>query len=123
MLRCQNIAWKMYFREAGLPKSVSRNIASFNTSQHLLTLRSITTTLSFQTLKSARMSAPNQGRQSPDPENQTSDQAGTQAKPNDQGGAPAGSNDSKDASDKTKSGLESNPTHILEKAAQDKTAK
>jgi hypothetical protein len=69
------------------------------------------------------MSAPNQGRQSPEPENQSEGQSGTVASnPNEQGGAPAGGN-AQQNSDDTKSKLSSNPTHPLEEAAKEKTSK
>jgi hypothetical protein len=69
------------------------------------------------------MSAPNQGRQSPEPENQSEGQSGTVASnPNEQGGAPEGGNAQKN-SDDTKSKLSSNPTHPLEEAAKEKTSK
>ncbi|KAJ9606978.1 hypothetical protein H2200_008989 [Cladophialophora chaetospira] len=67
------------------------------------------------------MSAPNEGRQSPDPENQTGGQKGNE----DQEGSgkvdqSEGKNEGKD--DQT-SGLESNPKHILQDHAETKTAK
>jgi hypothetical protein len=69
------------------------------------------------------MSAPNAGRQSPEPENQSGAQAGaTTSNVNDQGGAPSHGN-AKENSDDTKSGLSSNPTHPLEKFAEEKTSK
>jgi len=69
------------------------------------------------------MSAPNQGRQSPEPENQTEGQSGaTASNPNEQGGAPANEN-AQENSDKTKGKLSSNPTHPLEEAANEKTSK
>jgi hypothetical protein len=72
---------------------------------------------------SPTMSAPNPGRQSPDPERQT----GTQlhepvGKPNDQGAAPS-LDHAKDASEQQKDKLPSNPTGVLEKAAEEKTSK
>jgi len=67
------------------------------------------------------MSAPNQGRQSPEPETQTGAQ---QQDPMTQGKAGAAKeNFSKDQSEDTKSGLESNPTHPLQQAADDKISK
>jgi hypothetical protein len=70
------------------------------------------------------MSAPNPGRQSPSPENQTGaqqkDTPGSNV--NEQGGAPAQGN-AQQNSDDTKSKLESNPTHILNKHAEDVTSK
>jgi len=65
------------------------------------------------------MSAPNQGRQSPDPERQSSAQAGATTE--------SGKIDESSKKDTGKenqtSGLSSNPTHPLEQAAKDKTAK
>lgn len=65
------------------------------------------------------MSAPNEGRQSPDPERQTGaqQQDPTASNPNEQTGGPEKSNE-----DQLKD-LSSNPTHPLEKAAEDKTSK
>jgi hypothetical protein len=62
------------------------------------------------------MSAPNQGRQSPDPERQTGAQQGTTA---------SGKHDQKSGQDnkETLAGLSSNPEHPLAKAAEEKTAK
>ncbi|KAF1959695.1 hypothetical protein CC80DRAFT_489801 [Byssothecium circinans] len=69
------------------------------------------------------MSAPNAGRQSPDPENQSSGQSGaTTTNINKQGGAPSQEH-AKEASDNQKAGLSSNPTHPLEKHAEEKTSK
>lgn len=69
------------------------------------------------------MSAPNAGRQSPEPENQSGAQSGaTTTNINQQGGAPSQEH-AKEASDDQKSGLSSNPTHPLDKAAEDKTSK
>lgn len=69
------------------------------------------------------MSAPNQGRQSPEPENTSHSQTGTTAKnPNQQGGAPSLEH-SQEASDEQKKGLASNPTGPLDKAAEEKTSK
>jgi hypothetical protein len=68
------------------------------------------------------MSAPNPGRQSPEPEKQTEAQSGQTSKNvNDQGGAP--SKGAEKASDDTKGGLESNPTHPLAKHAEETTSK
>ncbi|KAF2107941.1 hypothetical protein BDV96DRAFT_292255 [Lophiotrema nucula] len=69
------------------------------------------------------MSAPNAGRQSPEPENQSEGQSGTMAgKPNDQGAGPTDSNAQVESNDQ-KSKLASNPTHPLEKFAEEKTSK
>ncbi|KAF2236112.1 hypothetical protein EV356DRAFT_498962 [Viridothelium virens] len=69
------------------------------------------------------MSAPNQGRQSPDPERQTGGQLhDPQAKPNELGAAPS-QDHAKDASEQQKANLPSNPTGPLEKAAEEKTSK
>ncbi|KAF2712088.1 hypothetical protein K504DRAFT_464174 [Pleomassaria siparia CBS 279.74] len=69
------------------------------------------------------MSAPNPGRQSPEPENQTEGQSGTVASnPNEQGGAPTDSS-AKEASNEQKSKLPSNPEHILAASAEEKTSK
>jgi hypothetical protein len=67
------------------------------------------------------MSAPNAGRQSPDPERQTGAQqqdvpGSGKTVPN---AAPSDQH-AKDKSEQTKSGLQSNPTHPLEKAAKEK---
>jgi len=68
------------------------------------------------------MSAPNEGRQSPEPERQTGDQLNT---PSASGQTDAASSDrTNDTSDKEKvEGLSSNPTHPLAKAAEEKTSK
>ncbi|TLD37213.1 Dual specificity protein kinase [Venturia nashicola] len=68
---------------------------------------------------SLKMSAPNQGRQSPEPETQTDAQTGQQAQPNDQKADTEKSSDPKE----TLKGLESNPEHILAKSAKEKTSK
>lgn len=70
------------------------------------------------------MSAPNAGRQSPDPERQTGaqqqDATGSgKAAPN----AAPSDDFSKDKSEENKSSLDSNPTHPLEQAAKDKVSK
>ncbi|KAK8172291.1 hypothetical protein BKA80DRAFT_262584 [Phyllosticta citrichinensis] len=68
------------------------------------------------------MSAPNAGRQSPEPERQTgAQQQDAQAAPNDQGGAPP--QGSKKASDDQKANLSSNPSHPLEKHSEETTSK
>ncbi|OJD28785.1 ser thr protein phosphatase family [Diplodia corticola] len=70
---------------------------------------------------SITMSAPNAGRQSPDPEHQTdAQQKGPQAAPHLGSGPDEGS---KQASEQDKSALSSNPTHILEKHAEETTSK
>jgi hypothetical protein len=63
------------------------------------------------------MSAPNQGRQSPDPETQT----GAQQKdaPGSGKQEQQGNIDNK----ATLKGMQSNPTHVLEKSAEEKTSK
>lgn len=69
------------------------------------------------------MSAPNAGRQSPEPQRQTgAQQKDAQAAPNDQGGAPHGTN-AGDASKDQLKGLESNPKGVLEDEAAKKTSK
>ncbi|TKX26412.1 hypothetical protein C1H76_1374 [Elsinoe australis] len=70
------------------------------------------------------MSAPNQGRQSPEPERQTDAQMNPHgANPNKQGGAPSQEH-GKEQSDHQKSNkLESNPKGPLEDAAAEKTSK
>lgn len=65
------------------------------------------------------MSAPQQGRQSPEPERQSDAQTGQQAQPNQQGGETK----TKEQSDDQKAGLSSNPTHILEKHSEETTSK
>lgn len=56
------------------------------------------------------MSAPNAGRQSPDPETQHGSQGtDAQAKPNNQGAGPAGSANAGEDSAKTRDSLPSNP--------------
>ncbi|MCJ1464820.1 hypothetical protein MMC07_003434 [Pseudocyphellaria aurata] len=68
------------------------------------------------------MSAPNAGRQSPDPENQGSHQVGAPASA-DVGAAPSDTY-AKDKSEEHKhEGLESNPTGPLDEAAERKTTK
>jgi len=68
------------------------------------------------------MSAPQAGRQSPDPENQSNAQQGSTANPNQQGAAPSQEH-AKEASDDQKKGLSSNPEGPLDKAAEEKTSK
>lgn len=69
------------------------------------------------------MSAPNQGRQSPEPETTSDAQTGTTASnPNKQGGA-ASQEQSQQASNEQLKGLSSNPTGPLDKAAEEKTSK
>ncbi|KAK8192492.1 hypothetical protein M8818_007660 [Zalaria obscura] len=73
--------------------------------------------------KKTKMSAPNAGRQSPEPERQSgAQQSDAQAKPNDQGAAPSDTH-AQEASDEQKSKLSSNPTPVLEKFANEKTSK
>jgi len=69
------------------------------------------------------MSAPQQGRQSPDPERQSGAQQQDMpaSNVNDQGAAPK--EGTKDANIEQLKGLESNPTHPLQKPAEDKTSK
>jgi hypothetical protein len=66
-----------------------------------------------------QMSAPQQGRQSPEPETQSDAQKGQQAQPNQQGGE----TETKQQSDDSKNNLPSNPTHILEKHSEETTSK
>ena len=67
------------------------------------------------------MSAPNAGRQSPDPERQTdAQQSGAQANPTLGTGPEQGS---KKASEQDKNSLSSNPAHVLEKHANETTSK
>lgn len=68
------------------------------------------------------MSAPNAGRQSPEPEKQSDAQAGqTTGNVNDQGAGPK--QGAQQASSETKSGLSSNPEHPLAKHAEETTSK
>ncbi|KAH7088030.1 hypothetical protein FB567DRAFT_441050 [Paraphoma chrysanthemicola] len=68
------------------------------------------------------MSAPNAGRQSPEPEKQSNAQSGsTSTNVNEQGGGVA--KGSEKNSDDTKGGLESNPKHILQDHAEEVTSK
>ncbi|KAK3063724.1 hypothetical protein LTS18_013281 [Coniosporium uncinatum] len=69
------------------------------------------------------MSAPQEGRQSPDPENQPgAQQQDTPASNvNEQGQQPE--EGTKDANAEQLKALESNPTHILQKSAEEKTSK
>lgn len=69
------------------------------------------------------MSAPNAGRQSPEPERQSHSQAGATSKNvNDQGQA-ASEDAPADESQNTLSKLESNPVGPMDKAAEQKTEK
>lgn len=69
------------------------------------------------------MSAPQQGRQSPDPERQSQSQVAPPATDvNNQGQAPQGSKEAEGGKSQVE-GLESNPKQVLEKAAEDKTSK
>ena len=65
------------------------------------------------------MSAPNQGRQSPEPERQTSEQAGAFT----ESGKLDESSKKDEGKDDQTGNLDSNPTHILEQEAKDKTSK
>ena len=65
------------------------------------------------------MSAPNQGRQSPEPERQSGAQAGATT----DSGKVDESSKKDEGKDSQTSGLSSNPTHPLEQAAKDKTSK
>ena len=65
------------------------------------------------------MSAPQQGRQSPEPENQSDAQKGQQAQPNQQGGE----TQTQEKSDDQKAALPSTPTHVLEKHSEETTSK
>lgn len=65
------------------------------------------------------MSAPQQGRQSPEPESQSDAQQGQQGKPNDQGAE----SKTQEKSDDQKNNLPSNPTHVLEKHSEETTSK
>ncbi|KAK5169547.1 uncharacterized protein LTR77_005523 [Saxophila tyrrhenica] len=69
------------------------------------------------------MSAPQQGRQSPDPERQTGkqQQAPPATDPNKQGQEPSGG--AADTSKDALKNLESNPEHVLKEEAEKKTAK
>ncbi|ORY17808.1 hypothetical protein BCR34DRAFT_529929 [Clohesyomyces aquaticus] len=70
------------------------------------------------------MSAPNTGRQSPEPEHQTHDQSGSMtSKANEQGGAPSKTQNAQQNSDDTKDGLPSNPEHVLAEHAESTTSK
>ncbi len=69
------------------------------------------------------MSAPNAGRQSPEPERQSESQQGTMAgEPNEQGVSHESAEGAKDASEKqkTEGGLPSNPEHPLQKESEQK---
>lgn len=69
------------------------------------------------------MSAPNQGRQSPDPENQTGAQLQDPPAEGKVDAAPSATH-AQEKSDQVKHhGLDSNPTHPLEAAAEEKTKK
>ena len=69
------------------------------------------------------MSAPQQGRQSPEPERQSDAQQGKMSdNVNEQGGAPSQEH-AKEASDEHKSSLSSNPEHPLAEHAKETTSK
>lgn len=69
------------------------------------------------------MSAPNQGRQSPEPEKQTEGQKGVQASNvNDQGQNQPGQQAGEQSKDQLKN-LGSNPGGVLDQAAKEKTSK
>lgn len=67
------------------------------------------------------MSAPNAGRQSPEPETQSESQVG--APTGTSGADPQGQGGEKGSEEEAGSGLESNPTHPLEESAKAKTTK
>jgi hypothetical protein len=67
------------------------------------------------------MSAPNAGRQSPEPESQSgAQQQDVPASGKTKANAAPSDDHAKDKSDEDKSGLSSNPTHPLQKAAEEK---
>lgn len=68
------------------------------------------------------MSAPQQGRQSPDPKNQSGKQGGdpTASNPNKQGQASHDTEPEEKSNDSLKD-LESNPKHTMEEHAKEKT--
>ena len=66
------------------------------------------------------MSAPNEGRQSPQPERQSESQQAPPAEPRKEDGSTASGNS---AGHNDASKLESNPEHPLEKEAERKTSK
>lgn len=69
------------------------------------------------------MSAPNAGRQSPEPERQTgAQQQDPNSNPNNQGAAPS-SEHAQDASKEQLKNMSSNPVGVLDKAAEEKTSK
>jgi hypothetical protein len=68
------------------------------------------------------MSAPNEGRQSPDPERQMESQQGTETKPNEQGQADSKEQPAEQSKDTLKN-LESNPKHVLQDEADKKVEK
>ena len=68
------------------------------------------------------MSAPNQGRQSPEPERQSGSQINKPADPNNQAGAASGETGKKE-SQSTLADLPSNPKGPLDDAADAKTSK
>ncbi|KAK5117962.1 hypothetical protein LTR62_004006 [Meristemomyces frigidus] len=69
------------------------------------------------------MSAPNAGRQSPDPERQSHSQAGaTATNVNDQGQAKSNEAPAEESKEALKN-LESNPRGPMDKAAEEKTSK
>jgi hypothetical protein len=68
------------------------------------------------------MSAPNAGRQSPEPERQSNAQSGqTSDNVNDQGAGPK--EGAEKASDNTKDSLSSNPEHPLKEHSEETTSK
>ncbi|KAF2725005.1 hypothetical protein K431DRAFT_281481 [Polychaeton citri CBS 116435] len=69
------------------------------------------------------MSAPNQGRQSPDPERQSDAQQGATTTDVHDTGAAASAEEPKEASADQLKNLESNPKGVLEEEAEKKTAK
>ena len=68
------------------------------------------------------MSAPQQGRQSPDPENQSDSQKAQPSSGHDES-APSGDHTKQSSEDTKHHGLESNPVHPLEEAAKEKISK
>lgn len=71
------------------------------------------------------MSAPHQGRQSPEPEKQSKSQVGTQGSgnANDQGAARSKDHAGDESERQKTDSLSSNPGGVLDKVADDKTAK
>ncbi|KAJ9621316.1 hypothetical protein H2203_007368 [Taxawa tesnikishii (nom. ined.)] len=103
-----------------IPISTSKHSRLLLPSLYTVDLPSTSTTN--KSVSVSTMSAPNEGRQSPEPEQQSNKQTGQTADPNAQGAAPSETH-AQEASKEQLKNLPSNPEPPLAKAAEEKTSK